>query len=484
MVVNSVTSDDASDDLVRGDKYPTALYLSSGCVRQAYMIDVLGDGWDQIPDSSTQYDRKVQDLHSRFQSVPLAELETILYESGGDVSEAVKVLGPMDLQLVVRAQAFGKEQIRKASEMTREDSTALLAAMTPTQRASTLACMAPQNFILTSDGKAFGVDCVLCEEPMCHGELMQELRPCMCHIHAECIGKWLLTPEAVKLECPNCKQPMKDRSSALDSMTSEDRSETLAAMPFGDRAQAAEEYGARKVAALMIMAPQERRKYLVALSAMDRAAILSAMSPEDEAAALAVMPASDRATSLAVILQVLHPSCRGARLAIMSPEERASTLAAMSQEERSSTLAALSPTEKALITAPMLATALLPWLHGRRRSEVILNEHELARDASSLTPDAPSISQTFQESTNCAASAQARPGTAVYDEQLFETRLLTPLSSVFQLDTFVKGLDDETSSSDGDDARPEWSDSDLENPDEEVRSINTGVNFEKWVGGR
>lgn len=460
---------------------------------EAYMIDVLGDGWDQIPESSTQYDRKVQDLHSRFQSVPLAELETILYESGGDVSEAVKVLGPMDLQLVVRAQAFGKEQIRKAKELTREGSTALLAAMTPTQRASTLACMAPQNFILTSEGKAFGVDCVLCDEPMCHGELMQELRPCMCHIHAECIGQWLLTPNAVNLECPNCKQPIKDRSSALDSMSSKDRSETLAAMPFGDRGQAAEEYGARKVAALMMMAPQERREQLVALTAMDRAAILSAMSPEDEAAALAVMPASDRATSLAVILQVLHPSSRGARLAIMSPEERASTLAAMSQEERSSTLAALSPTEKALITAPMLATALLPWLHGRRHSEVSL---KLARAASSLTSDAPSISHPFQESTTLesqAASAQcrrvdeeiqARPGTAVHDEQLFETRLLTPLSSVFQLDTFVKGLDDETSSSDGDDARPQWSDSDLENPDEEVETINTGVHFEKWVGGR
>ena len=295
-----------------------------------------------------------------------------------------------------------------------------------------------------------------------HGELIQELQPCQHQMHADCINNWLITPAAAKLECPSCRQPFKNRSSALDSMSSEDRATTLAAMPFGDRGHAAEEYGARNVAAFVIMKPEQRRTKLAALSAVDRAAILAAMSPEDEADALAVMDQSDRATSLAMILQAIHPTSRAARLAIMSPEERAGTLAALSQEERASTLVAMTPQEMESVKAPMLATALLPWLDVRQRCDVIFKDVGHADAAPIGTPNI--LKGRTVKST-------LRPGTAEHDAHLFETKLLTPLSSVFELDMFAKGFDDEDSSSDSDGSYE----------DDGMSGMLSGNHFEGWM---
>jgi len=477
-----------------------------------YMCKVLGDDWAVYPDALTDDQRKVQDLHSRYQSVPMTELESILREAGGDVAAATTVLHPMDVQAAVRAKGFGMEKVAALSAISRAESTAVMSAMSPAQRACTLACMAPRNFILTPEGAAFGVECTLCEEPMCHTEFIQELRPCGHFFHVECLASWILTEAAIKQQCPDCRQPFKDRSSALAAMSSSDRAATLAAMPFGDRGHSAEEFGARLVANLMTMPPEERRDALVVLSSVDRAATLAAMSPEDEASSLAVMDIADRASSLALILAVIHPTSRLSRLDIMSPEERAATLAALSPAERASTMAALTREQLKSITGSMLATPLLPWLHdgpqAARRpkgAQCCLIRAQTAeatalarslrdgnassgsgsRPQTSLVEEGALTETQLEFDKKCPNSGkfrgvvdvdennvpldwleedseeerESRPGTAVYDERQFETRLLTPLSQVFQLDMFVKGLDDDDMTS-SDDDHIVWSDSD------------------------
>ena len=57
------------------------------------------------------------------------------------------------------------------------------------------------------------------------------------------------------------------------------------------------------------------------------------------------------------------------------------------------------------------------------------------------------------------------------DAHLFETTLLIPLSSVFELDMFAKGIDDEDSSSESDDF----------NEDDGMSGMLSGNHFEGWM---
>ena len=47
------------------------------------MSQVLGDRWADVPKDVTEYERKVADLASRFQSVESEELRSILDQAGG-----------------------------------------------------------------------------------------------------------------------------------------------------------------------------------------------------------------------------------------------------------------------------------------------------------------------------------------------------------------------------------------------------------------